>query len=283
MAVLKFDPTRTTSLRRRFMKDMARRFRRVKASVKELLVVLDAFGLSDEQPTLLAAGVPRGAYRFQTNEQKLASFRAWLQDQVDQEILTTTGVTGAPWTHAYVDSAYRKGTVRAFTDVRKEALAEKLDFFEGSREQFLRQAFSQPERLSKVRVLAARAFEELRGVTSTMAQQMNRVLADGLVRGQNPRQIARVMAGQIDKLTKTRALTIARTEIIYAHAEGQLDAFEDLGVKKVGILAEWSTAGDDRVCPDCGSREGFVFPIDDARGEIPLHPNCRCAWIPNVG
>ena len=45
-------------------------------------------------------------------------------------------------------------------------------------------------------------------------------------------------------------------------------------------MAEWSTAGDDRVCPLCGPLEGSVMTVKEARGLLPRHPNCRCAWIP---
>ena len=36
-----------------------------------------------------------------------------------------------------------------------------------------------------------------------------------------------------------------------------------------------------RVCPDCGGYEGEIFTVDEAEGIIPLHPNCRCCWIPS--
>jgi hypothetical protein len=41
------------------------------------------------------------------------------------------------------------------------------------------------------------------------------------------------------------------------------------------------TAGDDRVCQDCEdiAADG-PYDIDEARGLIPAHPNCRCAFIP---
>jgi len=83
---------------------------------------------------------------------------------------------------------------------------------------------------------------------------------------------------------QSRALTIARTEIIRAHAEGQLDTFEKLKVEKLGVMAEWSTAGDDRVCGLCSDLEGVVITVREARGIIPRHPNCRCTYVPaNVG
>ena len=159
-------------------------------------------------------------------------------------------------------------------------MAVSSDFFEGGKAQFLREAFGSPEALSKIELVSTRAFEELRGVTATMSQQLSRHLANGLAQGLGPSVIARNMRLSIGNLTRTRAMMIARTEVIAAHAEGQLDSFERLGVEEVGILAEWSTAGDDRVCPLCDELEGVVMTVKEARGLIPRHPNCRCAWIP---
>lgn len=274
------DPTKTTNLRRRFIRQMRKRFANLKADVRHLIETLDAFGLEDREP--FTFNVEPREFAFQTSAQKLDTFRRWLQQQVDQRILVTDSITGEPWTGEFIDSAYRRGATNAFVSARKGALKEGLDFFEGSKEEFLRGAFSQPETLSKVQLLATRTFEELRGVTATMAQQLNRELASGIANGLNPRQVARGMAARIDGLSKRRAEVIARTEIIHAHAEGQLDSFEKLGVEEVGIQAEWLTAGDDRVCVSCAAREGQLFTIKEARGEIPLHPNCRCSWIPAV-
>ena len=92
--------------------------------------------------------------------------------------------------------------------------------------------------------------------------------------------IARTIDNQIDGINRRRATRLARTEIVHTYAEGSLDSYERLGVEEVGVLAEWSTAGDDRVCPQCSSLEGQILTIKEARGLIPLHPNCRCAWIP---
>lgn len=282
---LKADPTRTTTLRHAFVVEMRRRFRRLRDRVWEVIVELDVLGLEEPQPLTLRlnALLPRQAFRFTTDDKKLEEFNKWFKGQVDQDILQVSA-TGEPWTAKYVDSAYKKGAFRAYADVHKEALAEKQDVYVGTREQFLQSAFNQPERLSKIRMLATRSFEELKGVSAAMGQQMNRILADGLSQGIGPRELGRRMDKAIDGLTRTRAVTIARTEIIQAHAEGQLDSFEDLGVQEVGVMAEWSTAGDDRVCDMCVELEGEVMTVEEARGLIPRHPNCRCAWIPaNVG
>jgi len=264
------------------MADMRRRFRKVEKLNTELIVKDDVFGLIPGQPFQInITNIERQAWRFQTNSQKVKTYRKWLQQQIDAEILTPIGgISGKPWTAEYIESAYKKGALRAYTDVHAEELAKSVDFFKGSKQEFLRQAFGSPEALSKIELVSTRAFEELRGVTTTMSQQLSRHLANGLSQGKSPAAIARDMRLSIGKLTRTRAMMIARTEVIAAHAEGQLDSFERLGIEEIGILAEWSTAGDDRVCALCGELEGAVMTVKEARGLVPRHPNCRCSWIP---
>jgi hypothetical protein len=45
---------------------------------------------------------------------------------------------------------------------------------------------------------------------------------------------------------------------------------------------EHQTAGDSRVCPQCASLQGTRYTIAEARGVVPVHPRCRCAWKPVV-
>lgn len=273
------DPSRTTTLRRKWMGDINRKVRKLKREVQVLLVDQDVLGIAD--PNSLDFNVSRQEWRFLTDGKKIESFKSWLQDQVDQGILAKTA-QGDPWTNEYIHSAYRKGVVRAYNDVNREGFVDLDDFYIGGRAQFLRDAFAAPETVSKLSLLYTRAFDQLKGFTDQMSQQTSRILATGLANGYGPRKIAREMNRTITSLTRKRALTIARTETIYAHAEGQLDSMERLGIEEVDLMAEWSTAGDDRVCEQCAAMSGKVMTIAEARGLIPLHPNCRCAWIPVV-
>lgn len=265
-------------LRKRFIAEMNKRFLGLRGKINELIITKDVLGLKSTAP--FSMNIEAQAWRFRTDSQKLDSFNSWFKGQVDEGILTTTGPTATPWTSPYVESAYRKGVVRAYVDTHKEALAQKADFYEGSKAQFLQDAFNHPETMSKLNLLATRTFEELKGITAAMGQQTSRILANGLAQGQGPAEIARGLNKAVTGITRKRARVLARTEIIHAHAEGQLDSFERLGIEEVGVMAEWSTAGDDRVCPKCEAIEGEIMTVAEARGQIPLHPNCRCAWIP---
>ena len=277
---LRGDPSRTATIRRQWSTEMRRRFRSLKRKITELLVTEDAFGLKKNKNPL----VLQSRFAFQTDSEKVKSYRAWLKEQVDADILQVTGDQSKPWTNRYVDSAYKKGAVRAYTDTHAESLAEHPSFYAGSKDQFLRDAFNQPEMLSKLEFLQTRVFEELKGIDATMSQNMGRIFADGLANGDGPRTIARRLHKSMDNIERKRALVMARTETARAHAEGQLQGFQQLGVENIKVMAEWSTAGDDRVCPQCQPLDGVVMTIKEAEGIIPRHPNCRCAWIPaNVG
>ena len=279
--VKRIDPSRTGLLRRSFLAEMNRRFAKLYREIKKLIVDDDAFGLKVRTPLVIMA--TPGQYAFVSDPQKLQAFHTWLQDQINAVVFIVSGKgkIGQPWTYQYIEPAFRKGVGRAYSDVNKEVLASSPEWYTGSREQFLKTAFSQPTTMHKVELLSLRAFEQMKGVTASMSQQMSRILSTGLISGQNPLVIAREMQKSIWGLSKSRARMIARTEIIHAHAEGQLNGFRLLGGEELGIMAEWSTAGDDRVCADCGALEGETFTIDEAEGMLPLHPACRCAWIPS--
>jgi len=264
-------------LRRQFIVEMNRRFIHLRRAIDKLVVEDDVFGLVKPKPITFIQ--ERQAWRFRTNAAKVKAYRQWLQQQVDAEILTVD-VLGKPWTSTYVESAYSKGMMRAYTDLHAEALAETADFYRGSKAEFLRSSFNQPIIQSKLELLGTRAFTELEGVTKAMSQQMSRILTAGLIKGDGVMAIARALKDNVSTINATRARVIARTEIIAAHAEGQLDAFELLGVEEVGIMAEWSTAGDGKVCDECAALESVVMTIAAARGLIPRHANCRCCWIP---
>lgn len=229
-------------------------------------------------------------FAFQSDPNKVEEFRKWLQTQFSIIVPPNAGerLENQWWTQ-FVEEGYRKGAGRAFDDTRvaQRALAgtpEQEAFFQGTREEFLRSSFGKPETIAKIKSLSGRMFTELKGITDEMSKVLTRELAQGLARGENPLVIARTINKAIDKIGAAKARVIARTEIVRAHAEGQLDALETLGVTEVGVMVEWSTAGDDRVCPLCAPLDGVVLKLREARGIIPRHPMCRCSWIPaNVG
>lgn len=280
---LRQDPTRTVMVRKAYISEVNRRFRRLRMDVWDFMVTKDALALKDRKSFFTANVQPR-EFEFRSSADKVKTFNDWFKQQMDAQILSPSPGTpiDKPWTAKYTESAYRRGLTNAYLASKQPALDEAAGVGEMSQEAFLKSSFGAPEATSKIKLLATRAFEDLKGVTSAMGSKMNGILAQGIADGKGAEAIAREMTKSVAKLTKTRALVIARTEVIRAHAEGQLDAFKKLNVKKLGLKAEWSTAGDDRVCPQCAPLEGKVYTLKQAAGLIPAHPQCRCSWLPHV-
>ena len=216
-------------------------------------------------------------WRGRPDAEKVKSFQAWLRKQIDREILDED-----LW-EQYAREGFLKGAGRAFDDVRRkrpEYLGETLDFYRGTREEFLRSSFARPVATEKIKLLAGRSYSDLEGVTATMATRMTRTLTDGLVLGESPREIARELADDVDGIGRARALTIARSELSRAHADGQLEALELLGVEEIGVQVEWVTSGlgvtalgNPSPCEQCADMAGRVFTLAEARGLLPLHPS----------
>jgi SPP1 gp7 family putative phage head morphogenesis protein len=78
-------------------------------------------------------------------------------------------------------------------------------------------------------------------------------------------------------MAKNKAITIARTETLAAGNAAAKERYKSAGIDKV----EWVSAYDDRICEECESLHGNVYPIGDTP-DIPVHPNCRCTLIPYI-
>jgi SPP1 gp7 family putative phage head morphogenesis protein len=230
-------------------------------------------------------------FHFQTSPEQVNSFRQWIAKILKQYVLDEEVSAEDQWFQQYVEEGYRRGASRAFDDTRpavkkwlqSEEANKKLDFYDGTRADFLRSSFARPVSVEKVKLLAGRSFTDLKGISDQMSAKLTRGLTDGLVQGKNSKQIYKDLAKDVG-ISESRARAIAQTELTRAHASGQIQSFKDLGVTKLGVMAEIATAQDDRVCEACNDLNGVVLTVDEAEGILPVHTSCRCALIPaNVG
>lgn len=270
-AANRYDPTQTTTLRRRFEGEVARRLRWLKGRIRDEIVAEDGFGLKAN----------KGRFDFPRSADKVSAFMVWLNQMQEQGILevrqgeSLSKAAERSWAAVYVRSAYAKGMAGAAAKLRAEGVHVAEDW--------VQDAFSRPFHADRVGLAYTRTFEELKGITQEMDRQISRNLAEGLARGQSPRELAKALNNRVDKIGITRARMMARTETIRAHAEASLNTYTEAGVEGVGVEAEWVTAQDGAVCAECESAASAgPYTIDEAQGMIPLHPNCRCAWVPLV-
>lgn len=272
----RIDPTRTTTLQNAFIAEMNRRFTRLKKEIVELVLRNDTFGLDPNKISIFRDLGP-GELRFATDAVKLAEFDEWLTERIDDGVLIAAA-NGDQFTDVYIGNAYDRGTKRARTELEKQGFFASAGVGTPISDVF-NIALSGPVRADRVALLFTRTFNEVTGLTDDMKNRMRRTLAEGIATGSNPREVARLLANDIN-ISRRKAIVIARTEIVRAHHSGNMAELRAAGVEGIQIFAEWTTAGDDRVCPDCDGMAGRVLTIQEAEVAIPLHPQCRCVAVP---
>lgn len=263
------DPTRTLTLRRKYEAEMYKRFRKLKGRILEKIVEQDGFGLKTNRD-----------FDFARTDQKISAFMDWINQAQAQDILEV--MPGTPisqaasqsWQSTYVRSSYQRGLQNATNELKSEGVEVADSYVQG--------AFFRPIHADRLGLAFTRNFTELKGITDAMDQQISRALAQGLAEGHNPLDIARTINNRVDKIGITRARMLARTEVIRAHTMANVAVYREAGVEGVKVRAEFTTAGDGRVCPECESLEGEIFTLDEIERLIPVHPNCRCQALPVV-
>lgn len=270
------DPSQTAGIRKQFESEAFRRFRWLKGQINDSIVKGDGFGLIDKSPSLM---LNRGQFEFERSSAKIDSFMSWLRDQQALGVLgVTQGATlqsaaANAWTSTYISSAYVRGISRAASQMRKGGAQVENSWISS--------AFQREIHADRIALAYTRTFSELEGITQAMDQQISRVIAQGLAEGRGPYDIARSINDRVDKIGITRARMLARTEVIATHSDAMLNGFQEAEIEGVDVEAEWLTANDP--CPLCEDlAAGAPYTIDQARGMIPAHPNCRCSWSPRV-
>jgi len=288
MDARRIDPTGTLSLRGKFEQRLVGKFNRLKTLINQSIVQNDAFGLKalrvgDSMPQSIvmdAEALPVRAFTFERPADKVDRFMGWLTQAQNDGILevqqgaSMSSAARASWMNTYIDPAYTKGIRDAAGKMRKGGASVA--------ESWVQQSFFRPIHADRLGLIYTRAYSDLDGITKVMDQQISRILAQGIGEGRSPLDIAKGIGAQVDRIGITRARALARTEIVSAHAEASLNAYEEAGLEGVEVEAEFTTAGDGAVCPECEALAGKVFTISESRGMIPIHVNCRCSFNPVV-
>jgi len=299
------DPSRTTTIQRQYARKLRGRFADIRAEIRRGIGERDVLGiegddgeglsLSDLLSGQAAVDVPEEYYEllgeeryddardlaeqladfdpkdlqgrdysFDRNARKHEQFMEWLRTQQEEGVLEVIERDG----NTYVRKAYERGIRNQHGWMDKAADGVDASF-----------AFERPVHQDRLSLLYERNFEALRGITDDVAREISRSLASGMAEGVPPDEMARRLADRLDKIGRTRATTLARTETMYAHNEGAISEAERIAGSDVDleVQTEVATAGDSHVCEICSPWDGRVLSPEDARSKgPPFHPRCRC-------
>lgn len=251
----RYDPTGTASLRKAFVASLRSAYALFRQEVVRQVAELSGITANE-------------SWAADSNPRKVERFRAWLRER------TGSALAGNALIMKYMDLGYRRGEGKVIHVGAPPALGPPAAvpwLHVGM------QLANDAARVEAVKLLAARTFAEMEEVHSRMAARMSRALATGLMEGRSAKEIAKELAA-VSRLSEREAARVARTELVRAFAEGQLAGFAKLGAKGVTAVVEYTSVGDGKVCEKCEQLDGEVFSLADARGVIPVHPECRCAW-----
>lgn len=129
---------------------------------------------------------------------------------------------------------------------------------------------------------AAAAFlkHRLGWAAEEITQETGDLLAEQLRLGFEAGESADLIADRIQQVfdfcSNVRSERIARTEIMYMSNQGAVEGYKSSGIQKV----EFYCALDERTCDVCLDENGDILSVDDVEGMLPLHPNCRCTFLP---
>ena len=228
---------------------------------------------------------------------KVDSFMSWLNEMEEKTVLEITRRPGTirgmeeAWTDTYIQTTYQKSIIKE----RQKLLKAGVDVSPLESAEGMTGAFNSPFHADRVAILYQRTFNELKGVTKAMDQQISRLLAQGMAEGRNPRVIAgwikkqiglpaigvKLPSGGVRTISSiTRAKMIAQTEITRANGQAAIAEYKRVEATGVKVKAEWETGG--AACETCAALGGRVFDLDYIQGIHPAHPNCLISSRVNI-
>ena len=261
--VYRYDPTHTTTLRNRFASSSNRYFNYLVNAIRSSVSTNNSFGF----------GTGSGA-------EQIRAFNLWLDNQLANYI-------NSNWMDKYVEEAYRKGLIRARNELIKAG-------YQVPRIDDVNALMRLPQHAKNIALLKERLAIELRGITEALKQQLGRVLSSSVITGDTNKVIAQKLIsvitgknakqlGVTDTLgrfmpARRRAELMARTEVVRAHHLANIAEYRSWGVEGVRIMAEWLTAGDERVCflatTKITTKNGYIYIKDVKVGdEVLTHMN----------
>lgn len=287
------DPTNTSGLRRDLLEDIRRRFRQLKTEIRRKIGYRnDALHLMESAPGgLLTSNDDRDRFTFTTRKELLRKFTRWLRAKINEEVLEPASGQevreGRHWLASYIRAGAERGYQTATGRLMQKGVSvENRD---------VDVVFNLPVHRRQLQQLYTRTFGNLTDITDDLADEIRDELTRGLADGDNPREMARRLTERVDKIRRTRAETLARTEIIHSHTSEAItryrEAGDDIGLRHTGRM----TARDLDVCAFCRKTSDEVYTLDEFestavlfRGQTyrlasPSHPNCRCSPVPEIG
>lgn len=278
------DPTNTRGIRRELRASLDRRWRGVKGLLRDAWRQ-DVFGFERLNAQSLQNTITGGG--------QIQAFQSFFDAALQRVV-----IGDRQWLAPHISKGYEAGVSAAHARLPTT---------------------NAPAAILRDEMLATAAFVELQGVVEAVSQQAVRTVSNGSIERVRAMPLLRAINKRIDAIGQVRGHALADYWVVKAHATGTLDTLEIAGVSRVATIPEHVrtlkkrqvgdaklpsirtllrrenklertlgggkvnvlTAFDNDVCPVCEEiSENGPYTINTARGLIPAHPHCRCAFVP---
>lgn len=265
------DPTRTTTIRNQWSKDFEKRYNQIIKEVKQEIIDNDLFGVNEVNVVK------------KSKKEKIAIFMALLSQKIDKYIFDggvvppDMPIPDILWIDRYIKQAYDKGVVRALTELEKTDNLGPLYQYKPDPKLLLLTVLGNQNHQEKIKKLRDELYKDMRKIKRNLLTEVRKNLGK---KWESKNGIFNTVADRIKKIGITRSTILARVAVVRSHHGANVEVYRNANLQNVEVMAEFRTAGDDRVCEQCKSLEGKVWTLAKIESLIPLHPNCRCVAIP---
>lgn len=266
---LEKDPTGQAGNRLRAKVDISKRVERLREPV---LSILDNFPVE-------SITVNKTLYNYDVNPQRIAGLFDELQ-ALFYQALELDGFSRGWFLSQYLGKAWQEGTTKAFTRLKLAAESASPSIAEVMH---LDSVLTSPEYARRFEIIAARAFESMKGFSNQAANDLGRILGEGVALGQSPRTIARDIRKTFDQIQGYRALRIARTEVNNSFKEARYEETKDVRDRLgLSVKVMHVSALVDNTRPSHAARHGKIYTLEDERewqNEGSNKINCICSTV----
>ena len=300
------DPAHQFGNLRNANAQLTRRYKNIKRGIREMLKTFDPVLVSNngsyynyetelvnnEFVTKKAELVTNVAvYKYELDSQKFQNINLFLQQLLYGELLDNNqgNLTSRWWLNANVTSAYTDGTSDALQSAKNIAIADVvgLEISQQIRGTQLEQIVFSPGFQSRVGLLHARVFEEMKGLSDQSKSDLSATLARSMAKGAGIREVTKDIMARVD-VSHRRAKRIARTEILNAYRPASAAETDDINENVYddsdwGMLSLWFSALAPTSRPWHISRHGEVYSTQEVREFYSVNGNainCLCSQSP---
>ncbi len=202
------DPTGQSGNTKRAKAAIAQRVRQARP---EVLALLDSIQVR--------AITTNASYLYELDAQRYLQVTDEISRIIDRwlDLDAATGKPARWFFDTYTGAAYDSGAQASATNIAGQ-LPEGMTY----EAELLSPAYQR-----RIQLVFARSFNDMKGFAGQAAEDLARVLADGVAAGQSPRTIASGMRSVFDEVEGYRALRIARTEINKAYTDARNEQTQD--------------------------------------------------------